>query len=261
MYCWWKSSRTSKIEEPVKIDFITCVRDCIIRRLGPTRWAEIFDKCRTDVRCYIREAGSSGLACAAECILNDKVVEEPVKVDFITCVRDCIIRKLGPARWLEIFDKCRTDVRCYIREAGSAGLACAAECIADEKMEGDCSAKVLDAIHHYKNLDDNQREFFQKDIENKIRTKHPESPNLHVVYFVHFLLKSEYSEDKVCQYYKVLFEDETEKCKICACALKCLGSGWNIFKVAALVARCKVSVPCYAATVGAQAAQCIAKCL
>jgi len=99
----------------------------------------------------------------------------------------------------------------------------------------------------------------KKTIEAKLREKHPESPSLYVTYFVHFLLKSEYNERKVCAFYKILFVND-EKCKICGCALKCLGSGWNIIKVAALVARCKVSVPCYAAAVGLQAAECIAKC-
>jgi len=263
--CWRESVQTEydqcKSEcEGDKLDFITCVKDCIIRRLGPERWAEIFLKCQTDVRCYIREAGASGLLCAAECIQDKKEEKKEEKLDFVGCLKECITKKLGPGRWAEIFEKCKTDVRCYIREAGSAGLACAAECIQEQDAEEDCSSKVVEVRNNYKNLDENQKIAFEKIIEDKLREKHPDAPSLYVTYFVHFLLKkTEYNERKVCAFYKILFE--TEKCRICGCALKCLGSGWNFIKVAALVARCKVSVPCYAATVGAQAAQCIAKCL
>jgi len=72
--------KTTNIEEEEN-DFAKCVMNCIKKELGPDRWLEIVGKCKTDIKCYIKEAGATGLKCAASCILseNKSVVEEEKK--------------------------------------------------------------------------------------------------------------------------------------------------------------------------------------
>jgi hypothetical protein len=52
------------------------------------------------------------------------------RVDKLKCVQDCLKKKLGPKRWEEIYNKCKTDIKCYLKEAGFAGIACGIECLA-----------------------------------------------------------------------------------------------------------------------------------
>jgi hypothetical protein len=47
---------------------------------------------------------------------------------FFKCVTDCIKKKLGPNKWEEIVKKCKSDVKCYIKEAGFAGVGCGISC-------------------------------------------------------------------------------------------------------------------------------------
>jgi len=55
-------------------------------------------------------------------------------------------------------------------------------------------------------------------------------------------------------------QTEEEKNKI-QCILKCLGSGWNVQKVLALVAKCKTDKKCYVKELGEHAADCVFGCL
>eukprot|EP01080_Neovahlkampfia_damariscottae_P002367 gene2367-2834_t len=50
------------------------------------------------------------------------------KKDFLKCVQNCLKKKLGSKKWEALFKKCQTNVKCYLKEAGFAGVQCGIQC-------------------------------------------------------------------------------------------------------------------------------------
>jgi hypothetical protein len=67
------------------------------------------------------------------------------------------------------------------------------------------------------------------------------------------------SPREICARFRLCGRQVEEKNPV-RCVLKCLGSGWTIDKVLALVAKCKRDVKCYAKEVGEERAACILGC-
>jgi hypothetical protein len=62
-------------------------------------------------------------------VFSNRCQKASLKVDKLKCIQDCLKKKLGPKRWEEIFNKCKTDIKCYLKEAGFAGISCGIECL------------------------------------------------------------------------------------------------------------------------------------
>eukprot|EP01080_Neovahlkampfia_damariscottae_P012256 gene12256-5841_t len=48
--------------------------------------------------------------------------------NFLKCVQKCLEKKLGPKKWEALLKKCQTNVKCYLKEAGFAGVQCGIQC-------------------------------------------------------------------------------------------------------------------------------------
>eukprot|EP01080_Neovahlkampfia_damariscottae_P008943 gene8943-892_t len=143
-----------------KEDKLKCMQDCLKKKLGPSKWEEIYNKCKKDIKCYLKEAGFAGVACGFECL--SKKVEEP-KVDKLKCMQDCLKKKLGPSKWEEIYNKCKKDIKCYLKEAGFAGVACGFECLSKvEKVEEPKNPRCVMKCLVKKLGSDKVREIFKK---------------------------------------------------------------------------------------------------
>ena len=57
-----------------------------------------------------------------------KQQEEKKPKNFLKCVQDCLKKKLGPQKWEALLKKCQTNVKCYLKEAGFAGVQCGISC-------------------------------------------------------------------------------------------------------------------------------------
>ncbi|XP_064627860.1 uncharacterized protein LOC135487723 [Lineus longissimus] len=132
-----EKTATSTIETgPVNNNFLKCMAECLKKDISEIlAW---YNKCHTNIGCWLKEAGSEGLKCAGHCLFAREDEEDirttleltPVNNDFVNCMPRCLGKDVSII--LNWFNKCHTDVKCWLKEVGFEGLKCAGQCVGEE---------------------------------------------------------------------------------------------------------------------------------
>lgn len=179
-----------------------CIFKCFVQKINVEKIKELWGKCKFDRSCWKQNIMNEYRNCRGSC-------KPKVENSYVRCMMACFRKKLSAVSFRRIYQKCLTDLDCWLDEAPRDFEGCDEECENDvskiQIVDKECIEKVEKARKHFETLKPEDKIKFAKQIASKLKEKHPNAKEEHIRLFMR-LLFSRFSPLRVCQAYKRLFE-------------------------------------------------------
>jgi hypothetical protein len=222
----------------------------------------------TYIRTHLRESPRQICTRFRLCKATEQEEENRVQ-----CVLKCLGSGWNVQKVLALLAKCRTNKQCYIKEVGQQAAECIQKCFSEESESSDeqdtplcgpCQLGVQLVKDFASKPDDELLKMLVDQCEKlpeNIATACKMAVTLvgkQMITYIRSHLRE--SPRQICGRFRLCKPTEEAEENRVQCVLKCLGSGWNVQRVLALLAKCRANKACYIKEVGQQAAECVMKC-